>query len=306
MGSGACWNGVMWMAGVYYVDAAVPSNKKSRKQKAHAVFDGDKTFKVYRLTKLEDAGEIFIDTLFPEIYDEVLELLRKGVRVYLLKDIIKLKKLRMENNMEKSDESDAMLLSRIPREEFRPLAIEELELKMRIEPLIRKYRQIIRWEKILKRLAKRGLDYNFREVVRLMNADRQKISEEIIRQVTSLPIHGEVYRRACEILGVKRSAELAILAVRLPLHLPMVRLKGLLGLIPGGNGGRYNHELRAHIASFAATLYMNAKRHVSASDKVAEAVNCLPKKMALCKLQLMTVKALRIAYIMTVKPLVGE
>ena len=295
------------MARVYYVDVAVPSDRKKRKRhKTHAVFDGVRVFRVKKLTELEDASEIYIDTLFPELYDEILELLRRGVRVYLLKDVRKLKKLRMENNLKKSDENDAMLLIRISKENFRPLAIEELKLRIRMEPLIRKYRQIIRWEKILKRLAKRGLDYNFREVVRLMNADRQKISEEIIRQVTSLPIHGEVYRRACEILGVKRSAELAILAVRLPLHLPMVRLKGLLGLIPGGNGGRYNHELRAHIASFAATLYMNAKRHVSASDKVAEAVNCLPKKMALCKLQLMTVKALRIAYLMTVKPLVGE
>ena len=64
-------------------------------------------------------------------------------------------------------------------------------------------------EEDLKEAGKAGLDCNFREVVRLMNADRQKISEEVIRQVTSLPIHGEVYRRACEILGVKRSAELA-------------------------------------------------------------------------------------------------
>jgi len=217
-----------------------------------------------------------------------------------------LRKLRIENNLKKTDNNDAVLLIRISKENFRPLAIEELKLRMRMEPLINKYERIMRWKKTLKRPAKRGLDYNFRKVVRLMNADRQKISEEVIRQVTSLPIHGEVYRRACEILGVKRSAKLAILAVRLPLHLPMVRLKGLLGLIPGGNGGRYNHELRAHIASFAATLYMNAKRHVNTSDKVAEAVNCLPKKMALCKLQLMTVKALRIAYLMTVKPLVGE
>jgi len=40
--------------------------------------------------------------------------LRKGVRAHLLKDATKLKKLRMENNMKKSDENDAMLLARIP------------------------------------------------------------------------------------------------------------------------------------------------------------------------------------------------
>lgn len=65
----------------------------------------------------------------------------------------------------------------------------------------------------------------------------------------------------------------------------MLRLKGLLGLIPGGNKGRYDHGLRMHITSFAASLYVNAKRRVSISNEVAETVNHLPKKMALCKLQ---------------------
>jgi len=93
------------MAGVYYVDVAIPANKKKRgKYKTHAVFDGSRVFRVKKLTELEDAAEIFIDALFPEIYDEVLELLRRGVRVYPLKDTTKLKKLRMENNMKKSDE----------------------------------------------------------------------------------------------------------------------------------------------------------------------------------------------------------
>jgi len=67
------------MARVYYVDTAIPSDRKKRKKhKTHVVFDGDRTFKVNRLTELEDAGEVFIDTLFPEIYDEVVELLRRG------------------------------------------------------------------------------------------------------------------------------------------------------------------------------------------------------------------------------------
>jgi len=38
--------------------------------------------------------------------------LRRGVRVYLLKDVRKL--MRMENNLKKNDENNAMLLSRIP------------------------------------------------------------------------------------------------------------------------------------------------------------------------------------------------
>jgi len=63
----------------------------------------------------------------------------------------------MENNLKKSDENDAMLLIRISKENFRPLAIEELRLRMRMEPLINKYERIMRWKKTLKRLVKRVL-----------------------------------------------------------------------------------------------------------------------------------------------------
>ena len=243
--------GVMWMTEVCYVDVAVPSDKR-RKNKIHAVFDGSRVFRVKKLTELEGASEVFLDALFPELYDDVHELLKRGSKVYLLKNPAMLRKLRIENNMKKSDESDAMLLSRISKEAFRLLMIEELEIKMRMRPLIREYEKIVRWEKTLKKLINQGFDYSFKEAVRLMDSERQKISR-------SSYLWG-VYRKACEILRIKKSVELAILVVELPLHLPTVRLKGPLGLIPSGNKGRYDHELRRHIANFAITLYMNAKR----------------------------------------------
>jgi len=295
------------MARTYYVDVAIPADKKKRrKHKAHVAFDGDRTFKVNKLTELEDATEIYIDALFPELYHEILELLKRGVRVYLLKEPIKLKKLRIENNLKKSDENDAMLLSRIPREGFRPLMIEELEIKMRMRPLINKYERIVRWKKTLKKLVKDGFDYNFKESIRLMEAHWNRISEEIIRQVSSLPIYGEVYKRACEILGVGNSVELAILTLELPLHLPLVRLKGLLGLIPDKNGRRYYRRLRGHIANFATAIYLCVKKGISAPDEVTGIVNRLPKKQAILRLELLTLKALRKAYLMTVKPPAGE
>jgi len=295
------------MTRVYYVDTAIPSDrKKRRKEKTHVVFDGRKMFRVRRLTELEDAAGIYIDALFPELYDEILELLRRGVRVYLLKDVRKLKKLRMENDLKKTDETDAMLLARIPIEKFRPLTIEELEFKMRTRPLIREYEKIVRWRKTLKKLISQGFNYNFEEAVRLMDLERQKISRKIVRQVVNLPLYGEVYRRACEILGVKKSAELAILVIELPLHLPLVRLRGLLGLIPGKNEGRYHHRLRNHTASFATMLYAHAKSRKGFSDEVMEVVNYLPKKKAILKLELIILKALRTAYLTTVKPPAGE
>ena len=70
------------MARVYYVDVAIPADKKKRgRNKDHAVFDGDRVFRVGRLIELEDASEIYVDALFPELYGEVLELLRRGIKV---------------------------------------------------------------------------------------------------------------------------------------------------------------------------------------------------------------------------------
>ena len=84
----------------------------------------------------------------------------------------------MENNMRKSDENDAMLLARIPKEKFRPLAIKELELKMQMKPLINKYEQIMKWKKILKGLMSRGFNYNFEEALKLM----EKIGRNYLRR----------------------------------------------------------------------------------------------------------------------------
>jgi hypothetical protein len=266
------------MSKVVFVDTSATAKGGKRRRKPHICYDGEKTFKVDALTKLKDYDKIFIDTLFPEIYDEVMELLRKGVEIYCLKDTIILKRLRKENNLRKSDAVDTIILSRIPMEKFRPLIIEELEFKMRMRPLIRKYERIMRWKATLKKLMKDGFNYNFKESIRLMKADGKKTPKDIIGQVTSLPIYGEVYRRTCEILKIKRSAESAILTLELPLHLRLVRLKGLLGLIPGKNEGKYHHKLRWHFRNLAANLYINAKRGVNVSDKVTEIVDCLPKR----------------------------
>jgi len=297
----------VWMARVYYVDVTVPADKKKRgKHKMHAVFDGGRVFRVKKLRELEDASEIYVDALFPQIYDEVLELLRKGVRVYLLKDTAKLKRLRMENNVRKSDENDAMLLVQILKETFRPLTIKELKLKMKMRPLIKEYEKIMRWRRKLTTLIKHGFDYNFKESIRLMNAAGMRISGKITSQIATLPIYGGVYKKTCKILGIKNSAELAILAIELPLHLPLIRLKGMLGLNPSRNKGRYNHRLRRHITRLATSLYKNVRKKVKFSNEIVEVSNRLPKKQAIVRLELLILKALRIAYLMTVKPLAGE
>jgi hypothetical protein len=284
------------MSRVYYVDTSRTTNGK-RRRKLHCVYDGQKIIKIRKLTKLRNADEIYIDSLFPEIYDEVLELLERGVKVYILKDLRVLKKLRLQNNLRKSDEVDAQLLSMIPRDGFRLLTINEIEFKMKMRPLINKYEKIVRWRATLKKLLSQGFDYNFRESIRLMENDCERISREIIRELAD----NNVYREACKLLGVKDSVELAILTIELPLHLPMTRLKGLLGFTPDKNKGRYNHRLRKHVAALATNLYINAKRRISFSD-TAEIADRLPKEKAIYGIQLMILKSLRKAYLLMANP----
>jgi hypothetical protein len=102
------------------------------------------------LTRLKDYDEVFIDTLFPAIYDEILELLRKESRVYYLKDTIMLKKLRKENNLRKTDIVDARLLARVSRDRSKQLTVEEMMKKIEFDPLINKYELFTERVEILK------------------------------------------------------------------------------------------------------------------------------------------------------------
>jgi hypothetical protein len=131
-----------------------------------------------------------------------------------------------------------------------------------------------------------------------MQSDCGKIFREIIREVAD----NDVYREACKLLKIKDSFELAILTVELPLHLPMTGLKGLLGFTPNRNKGRYNHRLRKHVAALATNLYLNAKKNANISDNIVEVINRLPKEKAIYKIQLMILKFLRIAYLLTANP----
>jgi hypothetical protein len=285
----------MKVSKVYYIDVSRTAVNGKRRQKLHYVYDGEKIIKIRKLTKLRNASEIYIDTLFPEVYDEVLELLKRGVKVYLLKYPSMLKKLRRENNLRKSDEVDAQLLLMIPRDGFRLLTIEELEFKMKMKPLINKYEKIVRWRKVLKKLLSEGFDYGFKESIRLMEDDSYDISREIIRSVAD----NSVYREACRLLGLKDSVEVAILTVELPLHLPLKTLKNIVGLTPNRNNGRYNHRIRKHLSQLATSIYMHVKRwrdKWEVPEEFREVIDSLPQMKAIYKLQSRILKMFRKAY----------
>jgi len=128
-----------------------------------------------------------------------------------------------------------------------------------------------------------------------MTRDKEDVARQIVNMVSS----DTIYREACRVLGISNSVELAILVARLPLHLLLVKLRGLLGFTPSKNEGGYYHELRGDVTALAACLYINARKHVSVSEEVTGIANRLPKEKARYGLKLMILKTLRRAYFTT-------
>jgi hypothetical protein len=279
------------MAEVYYVDVSRTAINGKQRQKLHYAFDGQKILKIRRLTKLKDASEIFIDSLFPEVYNEILELLKRGVKVYVLKDTRMVKKLRKENNLRKSDEIDSQLLSMIPREYFRALTVQEMEKKVKVQPLVNKYELLSRRIKALKMWIKRdGYDYRLRDSVRLMEKDKEETAKKII-EIFSDDI---IYKEACRMLGISESVDLAILLSELRLEISSAAIRGYLGLTNNRNG-RYNRNMRRHLTQLTNMIYVNIKRSVvePSCKELIDIAAMEPKNKALFKLQAKILKILK-------------
>jgi len=63
--------------------------------------------------------------------------------------------------------------------------------------------------------------------------------------------------------------------------------------------GDINHKLRNHVVGFAVNLYINTKKHGNVLDKAVEIVNYLLREKAIYRLELMSLKTLRKAYLLT-------
>jgi hypothetical protein len=276
---------------IYFVDVAIPADRKRRrKYKMHAVFDGSRVFRVGRLTELEDAGEVYIDAMFPQIYEELMELIEKGVKVFLLRDTRMIKRLREENHVRKSDEVDARILSIIPRNHFKQLTLEELRLLQ----LINMYERYAEWRKVIRQWATIYPQTPFKKYVRELYSIQSKLSRGIIEEVMRDEDYATIYKIVCDGLGVRDSVEVAILVARLPLNWKLSRLKGLLGLTPHKNKN-YNHRLRGHLSKLATTIYINNKLY-GTSAKLFEGINRTPRSKTLHTLQLMILRILKRAW----------
>jgi hypothetical protein len=275
----------------YFVDTAMPANKKKRgRRKTHAVFDGSRVFSIRRLTELKDAGEVYVDAIFPQIYEELMELIEKGVKVFSLRNTRILKRFREENGVEKSDEADAKLLGIIPRSCFKQLTAKEICLLK----LIGEYEMYVRWGKIIRQWAQIHPSSFLKESARRLRCIANRYARKIIEEVKSDEGYATMYRLACDMLGVRDSVEIAILVARLPLNWKLSRLYGLLGLTPHKNKN-YNHKLRTHLSKLATSVYLNNKRYGIGADLLKDLEN-LPPKKAIYKLQLRILRILKKAW----------
>jgi cell fate (sporulation/competence/biofilm development) regulator YmcA (YheA/YmcA/DUF963 family) len=186
----------------------------------------------------------------------------------------------------------------IPRDSFRLLTVEEIEFKMKVRPVIRKYEWLARWKKTLKILITKGFDYYFRESIRLIEEDLKETAREIISMV-SISRYVEVYRRACEALRVKDSIEVAVLVMELPLHLGVGKLRAYLGFNPVKNNNQYNRRLRRHLEALAYNTLINNYR--KKEDRPEELINIVKnsssRSEAMLRIQLTILRILRKAWI---------
>jgi hypothetical protein len=287
---------------IYFVDTAIPADKKKRKkEKTHVVFDGERLFKVSKLTELDGADEVYVDALFPAIYEEVIELIKKGIKIYLLRDTGLLEKLRIENGLEKSDEIDARLLRMIPKNRFKQLTLKEVTLLK----LIEEYERYVKWRKIIRRWKQIHSLNSFEECIRELRSLCEHHARKIIREVKSDEKYGTIYRLACDAIGIKDSVDVAILIVRLPLNWKLRRLKGLLGLTPH-KCKSYHHRLRANISKIAAIIYLNNKRLNKTTSKAYKDITGLPCLKAIYMLEIRILKALKRAWQQAQYMLAGE
>jgi hypothetical protein len=284
---------------IYFVDVAIPADKKRGRGKVHTAFDGSRVFRVKKLTELKDAAEVYVDAVFPQIYEELMELIEGGVKIFLLRNTRILKRLREENGVEKSDEVDARFLSAIPRNHFKQLTLKELRLLQ----LINMYEKYAEWRKIIRQWATTYPQTPLEKYIRELHSIQDEYGRRIIEEVMRNENYAAIYRMVCDELGFKDSVEVAILVAKLPLNWKLRRLKGLLELTPHKNKN-YHHKLRGHLSSLAATIYIN-NRQCGIGTKLFEGINRTPQSKALHTLQLRILKILKGAWQQRQRTLAG-
>ncbi|MEM1977166.1 MAG: hypothetical protein QXX29_04635 [Nitrososphaerota archaeon] len=244
--------------------------------KPHVCYDPDQDV-FFEVKDLREAigryDKVYLDTLFASIYDEIHDLLENEVKVYLLRNPRLLKMKRMEMNLKKSDEVDARILSIIPKEQFKELTLHEIVLKLELWPLIIRYEELVKKIEVLKIWMKDWPEHS-KAIKALLNSFRRE-KRKIAKKLHKRALCNGVYSKALEYFGIKGSATVAALILRIDLSRGVHRIKSFLGLDVEAQRRlkNYNHKARRLLSSFAATYYMSILRGtVNAPQKYIEII----------------------------------
>jgi hypothetical protein len=134
-----------------------------------------------------------------------------------------MKRLRVENNVEKSDENDAMIPAKMPKACFKELTIRDVTLLR----LIDGYEKSARWRRVIRQWMESYPLNSFEKCVRKLRSMHDFYGRKIIEEVMRDEDYAAIYRMVCEELGLKDSVEVAILVAMLPLNWKLRRVKGL-------------------------------------------------------------------------------
>lgn len=242
----------------YYVDVHVNMERRH-----HVVYDGQGCRMVKSLAEIpvEKDDEVYIDVLHARICDDALKLLQREVRVFILRKTDILSKLRAANNIEKTHENDAMVLSTLDESFYRELGVDEVRLrKLIIE--YNKYSRILRamrkWE---------GESKAFNEARRLIEREKHKLAREIIAVAeAAIP----QYKMVCEALKLSRRSLYGKVALAdMLLNIDFSRgLRKILSYLGRHQNNRkyYNKRMRMVLESLSIAYYGRFK--VRAKEQV--------------------------------------
>jgi len=228
--------------------AYVDVSNAPQKIRCHVFYDGEHFVKVRKMTMLSRFEKIFIDTLFPSIINELIDLADSGVEIYVLKDTRIIKKFRDELGLAKSDDNDAYVLSKIPVEFYRRIRGEELKLRL----MLHEYEIVSKRLRELKKWSKEGI-YEVEELKKLFETKLRKLSREITRLAeAAIPMYKEV----SEQIGVN-GVMLAGLLLYVDFNKGLSKIKSYLGLYEKATA--YSKKARTYLSKLARAIAINAK-----------------------------------------------
>lgn len=259
-----------------WVDTSMGAKNK-KWSKPHVAYDGEKIIQLKRLTKLTRYDEVFIDAAFPEIYNDLIELLSKGVRVYVLKDTRLLKTARDLLKLQKSDTNDAVALSTIPLEAFKELTLKEVELRkllVRYEQYSGLRRRVRTWVKQYPGL--RSLKVLENELER----ECQRLEAEITETARyMLPF----YRVVQERLGLR-----GVSIVNLLLHIDFSKNMHKIKIYV-----LKNRRIKGILSRYIASTYIRVKGKGRSTNEYEELITKAPSIRKAMKVGMKILKAIR-------------